>query len=77
MSHKAHLFSCALKRSSKLREMQSLETLFQWLSKVHKYQYTQTHTDFVFFFFFSFYFEKQTKKKIKITKQKQTNNMKA
>ena len=75
MSHKAHLFSCALKRSSKLREMQSLETLFQWLSKVHKYQYTQTHTDFVFFF--SLFILKNKQKKIKITKQKQTNNMKA
>ena len=65
MSHKAHLFSCALKRSSKLREMQSLEILFQWLSKVHKYQYTQTHTVFVFFLIFQFLFKNKNKIKTK------------
>ena len=77
MSHKAHLLSCALKCSSKLQEVQSLEILFQWLSKVQKYQYTQTHTILVFFSFFKFFFfEKQIKQKLKTNKQKQAKNYK-
>ena len=78
MSHKAHLLNCALRCSSKLQEIQSLEFLFQWLSKVQKYQYTQTHTILVFFSFFNFFFfEKQIKQKLKTNKQKQANNYKA
>ena len=65
MSHKAHLLSSALKFSSKLQKILSLETLFQWPSKIQKYQYTQTHTVFFFFFF-------KQNKKIK-TKQPNKN----
>ena len=35
MSHKTHLLSYTLRCSSKLQDIQSLETLFQWPSKVH------------------------------------------
>ena len=71
MSHKTHLLSCALKCSSKLQEIQNSETLFQWPSKVHKYQNIQTHTVFVFFFFSLFILKKkQNKAKLKSTKNK-------
>ena len=56
-THKKHepqssLVSYALRCSYKLQEIQSLEILFQWLTKVHKYLHTQTHNVFVFFFLF-------------------------
>ena len=63
------MLSCAWRCSSKLQKIQSWETLFQKLSKVHKYQYIQTNTIFVFFWFFLFFLLekhlKQSKKKKK------------
>ena len=72
-SHKAHLFSCALRCSSKLQEIQSLETLFQRSSKVHKYQYTQTHCFCIFFYFPILFNDRQSKEKLKTTKTKTWN----
>ena len=48
------------------------ETLFQWPSKVHKYQYIQTHTIFYFsnFSIFFIIFMKKNKAKLKTTKTK-------
>ena len=67
---KLTLPSYAWRCSSKLQEIQSWETLFQWPSKVHKYQYTQTHTIFVFFWFFHFLLKKNLKQS---KKKKETN----
>ena len=76
-SYKSHkrainltLPSCAWRCSSKLQKIQSWETLFQKLSKVHKYQYIQTNTIFVFFWFFLFFL---LEKHLKQSKDKQTN----
>ena len=71
MNHKAQLLIYALRCSSKLQKIKSLETLFQWPSKVQKYQCTQTHTVFVFFFSFGFslFILKKKKKPTKTNKQ--------
>ena len=50
--------------------MQSLETLFQWPSNVHK-----THTVFVFFWFFNFFYMKNKINNIEKKKKKNNKNM--
>ena len=75
MSHKAHLLSCALNYSYKLQEIQSLEILFQWPSKVHRYQHTQTHTVFVLFYYY-YFIEKKKKLNNQTKTDKQHESMK-
>ena len=57
------------------------KTLFQWPSKVHKYQYTQNTQCFciflIFQFFLKFFYEKQNKAKLKTNKQKNVKQSKA
>ena len=58
--HKAHLLSCAIRCSSKLQKIQSLEKFVSMAIQGTQVPiYTNTH-----YFFFSFY-EKQNKQKMK------------
>ena len=70
MSHKAHLLSCALRCSSKLQKIQSLENFVSMaIQGTQVLKYTK-HTLFLYFSDFSiFYF--YMKKKINKTENKQ------
>ena len=68
-NHKAHLLSCALRCSSKLQKIQSLENFVSMTIQVHKYQCTQNIHCFCIFLFF-FFFEKQNKNMLNKAKYK-------
>ena len=76
MSHKAHLLSCALRCSSKLQEIQSLENSISMATQVPIYT---KHTLFLYFSDFSKKknYEKQNKAKLKTNKQKHVKQGKA
>ena len=59
-SHKAHLLSCALRCSSKLQEIQSLENFAS--IAMYTSTNTQTHTIFYFYDFLFIYFFYEKKK---------------
>ena len=70
-SHKAHLLSCALRCSSKLQEIQSLENFVSMVIQGKQIPTYIKHTLFLYFSFF--YMEKKKKNKAKTkneTKQK-------
>ena len=73
-SHKAHLLSCALRYSSKLQKIQSLENFVSMTIQGTQVPMYTKYTLFLYFYDFSifFYFMKNKikKKKLKINKQK-------
>ena len=73
-SHKAHLLSCALRCSSKLKKIQSLENFVSMAIQGTQVPMYTKHTQFLYFSNFSIYFilfyEKQNKAKLKTNKQK-------
>ena len=75
-SRKAHLLSCALRCSSNLREIQSLENFVSIAIQGTQVPIYTKHTLFLYFFifqifYFYFYFYEKTKKeKLKTNKQK-------
>ena len=82
MSHKAHLLSCALRCSSKLQKIQSLENFVSMaIQDTQVPMYTYTHCFYIFFiFFFSiffFIFMKKNKEKTENNKQKHVKQIKA
>ena len=62
-SHKAHLLSCALRYSSKLQEIQSLENFVSMAIQGTQVPIYTKHTLFIFSIFF--FYEKQNKQKLK------------
>ena len=74
MSHKAHLFSCALKCSYKLQEIQSLENFVSMAIQDTQVPMFTKCTVFLYFSDFSIFFfifiSKQNHQKLKINKQK-------
>ena len=75
-SRKAHLLSCALRHSSKLQEIQSLENFISMAIKGTQVPIYTKHTLFLYFSDFSFFFNIYEKKKQKgKTENKQTKNM--
>ena len=68
-NHKAHLLSCAIRCSSKLQKIQSLENFVSMAIQGAQVPiYTNTH-----WFFFFFFNGKQNKQKMKTTKHKETH----
>ena len=70
-SHKAHLLSCALRCSSKLQKIQSLENFVSMAIQGTQVPIYTKHTLFLYFYDFSIYLLKKKKQK-----NKQTNKQK-
>ena len=73
MSHKAHLLRCALRCSSKLQNIQSLENFALMVIQGTQVPMYTKHTLLLYFSDFSIFFlfyEKKKKAKLKISKQK-------
>ena len=81
ISHKAHLLSCALRYSSKLQKIQSLENFVSMAIQGTQVPTYTKHTLFLYFsdfsIFFIYFYEKQNKAKLKINKQKHVKQSKA
>ena len=71
-SHKNHLLSCALRCSSKVQEIQSLENFVSMAIQGTQVTIYTKHTLFLYFFDFSIFLNFYEKKKIK-QNGKQTN----
>ena len=73
-SHKTHLHSCALRCSSKLQKIQSLENFVSMVIQGTQVPMYTKHTLFLYFsdfsIFFKNFYEKQNKAKLETNKQK-------
>ena len=77
-SHKAHLLSCALRCSSKLQWIQSLENFVSMAIQGTQVPIYTKHTLSLYFFDFNFFFyEKKKEAKLKTNKQKHVKQNKA
>ena len=72
MSHKAHLLRCALRCSSKLQNIQSLENFALMVIQGTQVPMYTKHIQFLYFFYFSFFFliKNKIKQKLKTNTQK-------